>query len=143
MKNLIKTLFCFALLFVASAKAQITVSVAPPKITAQKVVVQLDMTNELTSEVKSARAICLLLDEHGKMVGQSTKWVIGQNKASLDPKGQAIFNFVITTPRPLISSNLTAKVVFSRVILDGGKVVDPRKAVEIMPAIAGEKSKSK
>jgi hypothetical protein len=132
MKNLIKALSCFGLLFVTSAKAQITVSVAPPKITGQKVVVQLDMTNELTNEVKSARAICLLLDEQGKMVGQSTRWVVGQNQTHLDPKGESKFDFVITTPRPLISSNLTTKVIFSRVVLDGGKLANPQQDVAIM-----------
>jgi hypothetical protein len=117
----------------------------PPKVTGEKVVVQLAMKNRLTNEVKSARAVCLLLDEQGKMVGQSTKWVIGQNKTVLEPKAEAKFNFVITTARPLVSSNLTAKVIFSRLILDGGKPVDPRQEVEIIPAAAtaSETSKSK
>jgi hypothetical protein len=135
MKNLIKVLACFGLLFVTLAKAQITVSVAPPKITGQKVVVQLEMTNELTNEVKSARAICLLFDEQGKMVGQSTKWVVGQNKTHLDPKGSSKFDFVITTPQPLISSNLTTKVIFSRVILDGGRLANPQQVVTVIPTV--------
>jgi hypothetical protein len=134
MKTLIIFLSCFGLLFVSLAKAQITVSVAPPKITGQKVVVQLDMTNELTNEVKSARAICLLLNEQGKMVGQSTKWVIGGNKTHLDPKGETKFDFVITTEQRLISSNLTAKVIFSRVILDGDKLANPQDAIVITSA---------
>lgn len=129
--------------FCIAAWGQLAVMVSPPKATGQKTIVELTMNNELTNDVKSARAICLLLDAHGKIVGQSSKWAIGQNHTVLETKGEAKFNFVITTPQPLVSSNLTAKVVFSRVILDGGKVVDPRKAVEIMPAIAGEKSKSK
>ncbi|HEV2327216.1 MAG TPA: hypothetical protein VGY56_00325 [Verrucomicrobiae bacterium] len=124
------------------AQAQLTVTVAPPKTKGQKAVVELTIKNELTNEVKSARAICILVDEQGKMVGQSTKWVIGQNKTHLEPKGESKFDFVITTPQPLISSNLTAKVMFSRVILDGGKMADVRQDVEVMPADANDKSKS-
>lgn len=93
------------------------------------------MTNELTNQIESARAVCLLLDQQGKMVGQSTKWVIGQHNTHIIPGGRAKFDFVITTPRTLLASNLTAKVVFSRVILDGGKIADVRRTVEVMPAI--------
>ncbi|HEY1790469.1 MAG TPA: hypothetical protein VGJ73_20145 [Verrucomicrobiae bacterium] len=77
------------------------------------------------------------MDEQGKMIGQSTKWVIGQNKTALAPKAEAEFNFVITNPNPLIplvTSNLTAKVIFSRVILAGGKPADVRRTVEVRPA---------
>lgn len=122
-----------------AAHGQLAVTVLAPKVTGQKVVVELAMKNELTNEVKSARAICLLLDEQGKMVGQSTKWVIGQNKESLDPKGEAKFNFVITSLQTLVTSNLTAKVIFSRLILEGGKVADVRQNVKVVPANTDEK----
>ena len=118
-----------------AVSAQLNVTVSQPKVTGQKAVVQLTMQNELTNEVKSARAICLLLDDQGKMVGQSTKWVIGQKKTALEPKGEAEFNFVITTsPQPLVSSNLIAKVIFSRLILDSGKLANPQEFVTIAPA---------
>ncbi|HEV2327619.1 MAG TPA: hypothetical protein VGY56_02395 [Verrucomicrobiae bacterium] len=125
--------------FCLSLRAQLSVTVAPPQIAGQKVVVELTMTNGLSDEIKSARAICLLLNQQGRMVGQSTKWVIGQNNKALEPNGEAKFNFVITTPRPLIASNLTAKVMFSRVNLVDGKEADVRQAVEVMPA---DKSKA-
>jgi hypothetical protein len=112
--------------------AQLVITVYQPKTSGQKAVIEITMKNELTNKIKSARALCLLLDGHGKMVGQSTKWVIGQNATHLDPKGESKFNFVISTPQPSISSNLTAKVVFSRVILDDGKVADVRRTVEVM-----------
>jgi hypothetical protein len=73
------------------------------------------------------------LDEQGKMVGQSTKWVIGQNKKVLEPNGEAKFNIVITSLQPLVSSNLTAKVIFSRVILDGGKLANVQQDVTVIP----------
>ena len=109
--------------------AQLTVTVTPPKVTGQKAVVQLKMKNDLGDAVKSARAACFLLDEQGKMVGQSTKWVVG--KTILEPKGETTFNFVITSPQPFTTTNLTAKVSFSRVILDGDKLADVTKAVSM------------
>jgi hypothetical protein len=136
-----KMLFVFLIaLLCMAANGQLLVTVAPPKVTGQKIVVQLAVKNELTNEVKSARAICLLMDEQGKMIGQSTKWVIGQNKKVLEPKGKAEFNFIITCSQPLISSNLTAKVIFSRLILDDGKAADVRQKVNVIPANADSKS---
>jgi hypothetical protein len=114
-----------------TAQAQLAVTVSPPKITTQKAIVQLKIKNNLTNKVESARAVCFLLDEQGKMVGQATKWVIGQNKASLEPKGETTFNFVIASPRPFVTTNLTAKVSFSRLILEGEKSVNPNKEVTI------------
>ncbi len=125
-------------LFLAlTANAQLSVALSAPKIIGQKAVIKLVMKNDLTETVEEARAACFLLDDQGKMVGQSTKWVIG--KDHLDPKGEATFNFVITTPRVQVSSNLTAKVIFTSVILEGGKSVDPRKEVEIIAAASGQR----
>lgn len=123
-----------SLICAANAWAQLVVTVSLPKVTGQKTIVELSFKNNLTNEVQSARAICLLLDEQGKMVGQCTKWVIGQNKTGLDPKGEAKFSFVITGPQPLVASNLTAKVIFSRVVLDDDKEADVRQVVDVIPA---------
>ena len=124
--------FFFALLCAASATAQLAVTVTPPKVVGQKAVVQLKMKNNLGDAVKSARAVCFLLDEQGKMVGQSTKWVIGQNHTGLEPRAEATFNFVVTSPQPFTTTNLTAKVSFSRVVLDGDKLADMRQDVAVM-----------
>jgi hypothetical protein len=121
----------FALLCAASATAQLAVTVTPPKVVGQKAVVQLKMKNGLGDTVKSARAVCFLLDDQGKMVGQSTKWVIGQNHTSLESKAEATFNFVVTSPQPFTTTNLTAKISFSRVVLDGDKLADVTKAVSV------------
>ena len=109
----------------------LAVVVAAPKIVGQKAIVQLKLQNNLADKIESARAVCFLLDEQGQMVGQSTKWVIGQNKISLEPKGEATFNFVITSPQPFTTTNLTAKISFSRVVLDGGKLANPKADVQI------------
>jgi hypothetical protein len=113
------------------ATAQLAVTVTPPKVVGQKAMVQLKMKNDLSEAVKSARAVCFLLDDQGKMIGQSTKWVVGQNHTGLEPKAEATFNFVITSPQPWTTTNLTAKISFSRVVLDGGKLADMKQDVSV------------
>ena len=132
--NVTRLLLSFAALSVAlTAQAQLAVTVSPPKIIAQKAIVSLAMTNNLAEPVESARAICFLMDEQGKMVGQSAKWVIGggKDRPTLAPKNGTTYNFVVTTPRPFASTNLTVKVSFSRIILAGGKLADPAKTVNV------------
>jgi len=78
------------------------------------------------------RAVCFLLDEQGKVVGQMTRWVIGgtKDKPGLASNAKTTFNFVVPLAK-LITTNLTAKVSFNRVILEGGKLVEPNKGFEI------------
>jgi hypothetical protein len=111
--------------------AQLVVLVSPVKIVGQKAVATLEMTNNLAQSVKSARAICFLVDERGKMIGQSSKWVIGgiKDRPALLPNSGTTFNFVITSPQPFISTNLTARVTFNRLVLDGGNLADVSKNV--------------
>jgi len=127
---IVSTLF---LLVGLAAQAQLAVTVSPPKIIGQKAIVKLAMKNGLAKKIESARAVCFLLDAQGVMVGQSTKWVIGQNKTGLAPGATNTFNFVITTPHPFATSNLTAKLSFSQVVLDDGKPVDLRQSVIVTP----------
>jgi len=117
-----------------AAQAQLAVIVSPPKITGQKAVVTLAMTNNLAESVASARAVCFLLDDQGKLVSQSSKWVIGgtKDRPALASKQGASFNFVMNSPQPFTATNLTAKVSFSRVVLADGKLADPRQSVIIM-----------
>jgi hypothetical protein len=125
------------LLCALTVHAQLAVTVSPVKVTGQKAVVMLTMTNNLAEPVESARAVCFLLDGQGKIVGQSTKWVIGgiKDRLALQQKAGTTFNFVITSPQPFTTTNLTAKVNFSRVILAGGKLLDVRQEVIVTQAI--------
>ena len=41
------------------------------------------------------------------------------------------FYFVVPATKPFTTTNLTAKVSFSRVVLEGGKLADVRKDVKI------------
>ena len=129
----VKIPLCLLLACAITASAQLTVTVSPVKIIGQKAVVTLAMTNKLADKVESARAVVFLLDDKGKMVGQSTKWVIGgmKNRPALGPKGKTTFNFVITTPQSFSSTNLTAKVSFNRLLLAGDKLADPRTNLQI------------
>jgi hypothetical protein len=124
-------IFGFFILSCISAHAQLAVTVMSPKIVAQKAAVEIVMTNGFSVKVESARAVCFLLDDQGQMVGQSTKWVIGQNKTGLASGATSTFSYVITSPQPFTTTNLTAKISFSRVVLDGGKLADPKTAVQI------------
>jgi hypothetical protein len=123
---------CF--LGVLTAQAQLAVTVSAPKVTGQKIVVPLAMTNNLAEPVASARAVCFLLDEQGKMVGQSAKWVIGGGKdhPALPVKSGTTYNFVITSPQPLTATKLTAKLSFIRILLPGDKPADANKDVTIL-----------
>ena len=116
--------------------AQLAVAVSPPKVVGQKVIVTLALTNRLVVKVESARAVCFLLDDQGKMVGESSKWVIGgtKNRPSLESKQETSFNFVITCVQPFTTTNLSAKVSFSRVVLEGEKMADPKTDVQIQNA---------
>lgn len=114
------------------ALAQLTVTVVSPKVFGQKAVVPLKLKNNLSDAVQSARAVCFLLDEQGRMIGQSTKWVVGQNQQELEPKGETTFNFVITNPQPFTTTNLTARVSLSRLVLAGDKLTKPNKDVVII-----------
>jgi hypothetical protein len=59
--------------------------------------------------------------------------VIGgsQDKAGLAAAASRTFNFVVTSPQPFTTTNLTAKISFSRVVLDGGKLADVRQSVSV------------
>jgi hypothetical protein len=123
-----------AVLFCAiNLQAQFAVTVSPPKIVGQKAVVKLAIKNNLADKIESARAVCFLLDDHGTMIGQSTQWVIGgvKDRPALEPKAETTFNFVITNPQPFTTTNLTAKVNFSRLVMEGGKPADVNKLVRV------------
>src|SRR6266850_4187988 len=117
------------------ASAQLVVMVNQPKVVGQKAVVSLALKNNFGEKVESARAVVFLLDEHGKMVGQSTKWVIGgsRDNRGLAPGATNAFHFVIEGVKPFATTKLTAKVSFNRVVLSGGKLADVAKDVSIIP----------
>ncbi len=119
-----------------AVQAELAVTVSPVKVAGQKAVVPLAMKNNFAEKIESARAAVFLLDEQGKMVGQSTKWVIGgtRDKPGLAAGATNAFHFVIATEKPFTITNLTAKVTFSRVVLAGGKLADTARQVTVTTA---------
>lgn len=130
------TLAILLLVFPMLASAQLVVTVLPPKVVGQKAMVPLAFTNGLSEKIESARALALVTDEGGKVLGQTTQWVIGgrNDKPGLAAGGTNHFYCVITSDKPFKTTNLTAKVVFSRIILEGGKPADVDKTVKVNPA---------
>jgi len=116
--------------------AQLTATVSPVKATGQRAIVPLAIKNNFTGKIESARAAVFLLDDQAKMVGQASRWVIGGSgdRTGLAPGGTNSFHFVVTATKPFTTTNLTAKVTFSRVVLEGGKLADPKKDVQILKA---------
>jgi hypothetical protein len=115
------------------APSQLVVNVAPTKTVGQKVIVPLAIRNDLAEPVESARAAVLLFDSEGKMLGQASRWIIGGTKtnAPLAPGATNVFYFVITTAKPLPTTNLTTKVNLNRIVLGGGKLANPAQAASI------------
>ena len=133
MKTSLKLLLFVILAVSPVAQAQLAITISPPKTTGSKAVVGMTLKNNFAEKVESARAVAFLLDENGKMIGQSTRWVIGGGKdhPALESKAETKFNFVISTVQPLTTTNLTTKVNFTRLVLEGGKVVEANKNVTV------------
>jgi hypothetical protein len=131
------------LLCATTAHAQLAVTVSPPRVTGSKAVVKLEMKNGFAEKIESARAVCFLADDQGKVVGHATQWVIGGTKERppLEPGATNSFHLVIPLAdnrsrqsAQFASTNLSARVSFSRVVLEGGKLADVTKQVTVTPA---------
>jgi hypothetical protein len=57
------------------AAAQLAVTVSPMNVIGQKAGIPLAMKNSLADKIESARAVAFLMDNHDKVIAQSTKWV--------------------------------------------------------------------
>lgn len=117
------------------AAGQVEVVVSPVKIVGQTAVVPLALVNRFPTSIESARAVVFLLDAQGKAVGPpTTRWVIGgtQDRPNLLPGQTNTFQFVVGSAKPFTTTNLTAKVAFSRIVLDGGKVANVSTDVKIV-----------
>jgi len=125
------------LIAASTANAQLAIGVSPVKTTGQKAIISLTMTNNFSEKIESARAVVFLLDEQGKMVGQSTKWIIGgsDDKPGLAPSATNAFHFVITSDKLITTTNLTTKVSITRIVLEGGKLADVTKEATVGVAI--------
>lgn len=127
------SILCLLLFAVITANAQLAVTVFPPKVGGQKAVVPLVLSNGLPQKVEAARAVCFLLDENGKMAGQSTRWILGGSTTNVLATGSTnSFYFVITGRKPFPKAKLQAKLSLARVVLENGKVADPVRDIAVV-----------
>jgi hypothetical protein len=91
------------------------------------------MKNMFSETIQSARGTAFLSDGQNPVISQSTKWVVGGNPKlpGLSPGATTTFNFVIPIIKLVASTNLQSKVTFNRLVLEGGKLVDPSKNIEM------------
>jgi hypothetical protein len=110
--------------------AELLLKVENPKLIAQKVIVPLAMTNNFDIKIESARASVFLIAENGKVMSRSTTWVIGgsKEKPGLAAKMGTTYNFVLPTDKPF----KTARISFNRIVLEGGKLAELPKDIEVV-----------
>ena len=121
------------LVMATSAPAALEIKVASPnKATGKRTAIELDLKNTFTNKIESVRAVVVLLDENGKMVGQQARWIIGgtKEKPGLAPGARTNYSFVVPTDKPFTKT----KVMINRLILEDGKPADPVKDVQIQQA---------
>ena len=87
----------------------------------------MGLTNRYPEKIESARVTLFLIDGAGKVVGQSTRWVIGgsPDKPGLESSAGTLFYFVVDSDKPF----KTNRVFLNRVVLSNGKVVSPLPSV--------------
>jgi hypothetical protein len=128
--SLMRTLGATILLFLTlNANATLSIKLDKPKTTGNKTVVQLTLRNTFTEKIDGARATLFLIGEQDKVIGQRTDWVIGgeRDRPPLKPDATTTYNFVIDTDKPVS----TTRLIFSRIILENGKLADPKKDVKL------------
>jgi hypothetical protein len=131
--NRIVLLCAVGTLFCGIARAQVTVDVSPPKAAGRKAVVPLAIKNGFAKSINSARAVVFISDEQGKVVARDTRWIIGGG-SKLPPLAAGatnLVNFVVSADKSITTTNLTAKVSLTRLVLEGGEQADIPKTVTI------------
>ena len=120
------------LLTATVTSAALVVHVCPPKSTGSKAIVKLDLENTYTNQIQSVRAAVFLLNDEGKVVGQSTSWIIGggKNKPALPANAKTTYNFIVPTGKPFTK----AKLMVERVLLENGKLANALTEVQITDA---------
>src|SRR5689334_2641265 len=121
------------LLDAVTANATLTIKIAEPKTYGQKAILKMELQNTFANAIESARAVVFLLDDDGKVVGQETRWIIGgtKDRPRLAPDAKTTFNFVVQSNKPFTKT----KVTVTRIVLEGGKVADATKDVQIESAV--------
>lgn len=113
------------LIFTHTAQAKLLVKMDEPTRAGKKTVIKLSLKNTFAKKVESARATIFVFDEQDKIVSQSTQWVVGgaEDKPARAPDASTTYNFVLPSDKPFTKT----KLIFNRIVLEGGKQVDPSK----------------
>lgn len=137
MKNIMNILIVLGFA-ISGLQAQIEVSVKETKQTGQKALVELEMKNTYSQNLKAARVWVFLMDEKGKVVGQKAQWLVGNepNKeanagTTLEAGKQEAYSVALDTNRSqrIDEKPFQAKITYSRLILEDGTLLNPQKAV--------------
>lgn len=125
--------FIFILSTITSLYAQEAIFVSQPEVIANaagRAAVEFKMENKLVAPIQGARAWVFLMGDDGKVVGNHAQWVVSQDKNNILPAGETQTYKIAMLVQGEVSS---AKVVFSRIILEDGSTPDPRKLVKDFP----------
>lgn len=127
MDKCLRYIISLLLVVSASCQAALLVQVGQAKTTGSKAIIKLDLENTFDTKIQAARAVVFLTDDQGKVVGQSTRWIIGgsNDRPALEPKAKTTFNFVVPTEKPYTKTQLLVE----RVLLEGNKPADIHKDV--------------
>tara|TARA_B100001093_G_C26246347_1_gene766621 strand:- start:20 stop:433 length:414 start_codon:yes stop_codon:yes gene_type:complete len=123
-------LLAFLLFLSASLHANLEVSITEQVSSGNKGLVKLKMANKFDQGIRGARAWVFLMDDEGKVVGNKAEWLVGGTEENLQksPNGlqsgeELETSMVVDTQKPFTKT----KVTLSKLILNDGKSVDPRK----------------
>ena len=133
MQNILKTTSILALGGLITHAGQFDVNLFPMKVAGQKAIIKMQMVNHLSEPVSSAKAACFISDESGQVVAHSSRWVFGgttTNSNTMPVGATNIFNFVVNSTKPFGTNHLSAKLVFSRIVLKSGMLANPAADVQ-------------
>lgn len=114
-------------LMLSQLGAQIELTVTEVRGDTTHGAVGLKLKNTFTQEIRSARVWVLAIDSDGKVAGTKAQWIVGGDTSSPGLSEDAEENYLvpIQAERPFS----TAKVTFSRIILEDGSSPNPKTSV--------------
>lgn len=112
-----------------NSHAGVVVKTSVSKKAKDKVDVMLQMKNTFGEPITSARATVFLIGDEGKVVGQTTKWVIGAAPGgpALRQSASTTYHVVFSNSKPFSST----KIIFNKIVLQSGQLGNPSQDVVI------------
>ena len=120
------------------ANAHIEFRLTETEQVGQKALIKLELNNTYGQALKGARVWVFLMDQDGRVVGEKAQWIVGGNNATktdsqnstLESGKRNEYAVAVNTLRAQKEDEepFTAKVTFSRLILNDGTLLNPQKA---------------